>query len=404
MKSNLFILLAFFLGIAGGVLAIPGLYPAAGLVAELFLNFLKLISLPVIFLSIVATITNMSSLGEAKTLLRKILTYTVMTTLISAAIGLALFVLIKPAATGYIPSTPIPNLKLPSYATFIKTLVPSNIVTAFASNNVVGIAFISAILSFAILKLPKSHKDPLQNVFQALFQALLKISGGISRILPIGVFCFTTLFAFQFRAGDKDFGPLLLYTFTVIGANLIQGLVALPILLKSKGISPIKLAKVMLPALATAFFSKSSNAALPLALSSAEKAKIDPKVSSFSFPLCSVINMNGCAAFILITVLFVLTSSGYQLTLFEMLPWIGIASIAAIGNAGVPMGCYFLTSAFLVGFDVRLELMGLILPLYSLFDMVETALNVWSDSCVTAITDKELKTAPATSLKEKPFA
>ncbi|MCB1108641.1 MAG: dicarboxylate/amino acid:cation symporter, partial [Chlamydiia bacterium] len=81
--------------------------------------------------------------------------------------------------------------------------------------------------------------------------------------------------------------------------------------------------------------------------------------------------------------------------LLEMLPWVVIASIAAIGNAGVPMGCYFLTSAFLVGFDVRLELMGLILPLYSLFDMVETALNVWSDSCVTAITDKELKaTAP----------
>ena len=74
-----------------------------------------------------------------------------------------------------------------------------------------------------------------------------------------------------------------------------------------------------------------------------------------------------------------------------MLPWIAIASIAAIGNAGVPMGCYFLTSACLVGFDVRMELMGLILPLYSIFDMIETALNVWSDSCVTAIVDKEVQ-------------
>jgi len=188
MKSNLFILLAAILGIIGGLLAVPGLYPAVQLVAELFLNFLKLISLPVIFLSIVATITNMSTLSEAKTILRKILTYTVLTTLVAAAIGLLLFVLVKPAATGYIPSTPIPNLKLPSYATFVKTLVPSNVVTAFASNNVVGVAFISAILSFAILKLPKNHKDPLQNVFQALFQALLKISAGVTRVLPIGVF------------------------------------------------------------------------------------------------------------------------------------------------------------------------------------------------------------------------
>ena len=391
--------MAFVLGIVSGALAIPEIYGAAQLVAELFLNFLKLISLPVIFLSIVATITNMSSIGEAKTILRKIFTYTVLTTLISATIALGLFLYLKPAATGYIPTSGMPPVQLPSYVTFIKGLIPSNLVKAFAKNNVIGVAFIASILSFAILKLPKAHKDPLQTFFQALFQALLKISAGVTRLLPIGVLCFTTLFAYQFVKGDKDFGPLLIYACTVIGANLIQGFVALPIFLKTKGISPLKLAKAMLPALATAFFSKSSNAALPLALSSAEKnAKISPKVSSISFPLCSVINMNGCAAFILITVLFVLHSSGFELTILEMLPWIAIASIAAIGNAGVPMGCYFLTSAFLVGMNVRLELMGLILPLYSLFDMVETALNVWSDSCVTAVTDKELRlTENATS-------
>ena len=390
MKSNALILLAAVFGLVCGYLTIPGLYPLAQLVAELFLNFLKLISLPVIFLSIVATITNMSNWGEAKILLKKILTYTVLTTLISASIALLLFIVIKPSAQGYLPAAPIPNLKLPSYASFLKTLIPSNLVTAFQTNNVVGVAFISGILSFAILKLPSQHKNPLQHFFQGLFQALLKISGGITKLLPIGIFCFTAIFAFQFRSGDKDFGPLLLYACTVIGANLIQGLIALPILLKAKGISPLRLFRSMLPALATAFFSKSSNAALPLALSNAkERANINPRISSFSFPLCSVINMNGCAAFILITVLFVLSSSGFHLHFYEMLPWIAIASIAAIGNAGIPMGCYVLTSAFLIGFDVRLELMGLILPLYALFDMVETALNVWSDSCVTAITDRD---------------
>lgn len=399
MRSNLYILLAFILGIIAGALAIPEIYRIAQLVAELFLNFLKLISLPVIFLSIVATITNMKNIGEAKILLRKIFTYTVLTTLISASIALGLFMYLKPVAPGYLPSSGMPPVQLPNFYDFIQGLIPSNLVKAFAKNNVIGVAFIASILSFAILKLPKAHKDPLQSLFQAFFQALLKISAGITRLLPVGVFCFTTLFAYQFVKGEKDFGPLLIYTYTVVGANLIQGFVALPIFLKMKGISPLKLAKAMLPALATAFFSKSSNAALPLALSNAEKnAKINPKVSSFSFPLCSVINMNGCAAFILITVLFVLHSSGFELTFFEMLPWIVIATIAAIGNAGIPMGCYVLTSAFLVGMDVRLELMGLILPLYSLFDMVETALNVWSDSCVTAVTDKELRlTENATS-------
>ena len=81
-----------------------------------------------------------------------------------------------------------------------------------------------------------------------------------------------------------------------------------------------------------------------------------------------------------------------------MLPWVVIASLAAIGNAGVPMGCFFLTSAFLVGMGVPLDMLGLILPLYAVFDMIETALNVWSDSCVTAITDKQVaEPAPQTA-------
>ena len=99
--------------------------------------------------------------------------------------------------------------------------------------------------------------------------------------------------------------------------------------------------------------------------------------------------MNGCAAFILITVLFVATSAGLFFSLLQMLPWILISTFAAIGNAGVPMGCFFLSSALLLGMGVPLDLLGLILPLYTFFDMLETALNVWSDSCVTAIVDKE---------------
>ena len=101
--------------------------------------------------------------------------------------------------------------------------------------------------------------------------------------------------------------------------------------------------------------------------------------------------MNGCAAFILITVLFVAASSGMQLSAFDLLAWVLLSTLAAVGNAGVPMGCFFLTSAFLSHLHLPLELMGLILPIYALIDMVETALNVWSDSCVTAVVDKELR-------------
>jgi Na+/H+-dicarboxylate symporter len=99
--------------------------------------------------------------------------------------------------------------------------------------------------------------------------------------------------------------------------------------------------------------------------------------------------MNGCAAFILATGLFVAASNGFTFTLLQMLGWVFIATIAAIGNAGVPMGCYFLTTALLAAMNIPVEMMGIILPFYTFLDMVETSLNVWSDASVALIVDKE---------------
>jgi Na+/H+-dicarboxylate symporter len=70
--------------------------------------------------------------------------------------------------------------------------------------------------------------------------------------------------------------------------------------------------------------------------------------------------------------------------------WIILSTIAAIGNAGVPMGCYFLASAFLAAMNVPLHILGIILPFYTLIDMLESAINVWSDSCVAAVVQQEI--------------
>ena len=101
--------------------------------------------------------------------------------------------------------------------------------------------------------------------------------------------------------------------------------------------------------------------------------------------------MNGCAAFILVTSLFVMSCGGMDLSIWQMLLWTLVSVIAAVGNAGVPMGCFFLTVSLLTGVGAPVEVMGMILPIYTIVDMVETAENVWSDSCVCAMTDKDLK-------------
>lgn len=185
---------------------------------------------------------------------------------------------------------------------------------------------------------------------------------------------------------------LAFYLFCVVAANLVQAFIVLPALLKAKGISPLATFKAMAPALSIAFFSKSSNAALPMAMKCAEeRAGVSRKVATFTLPLCTTINMNACAAFILITVLFVSMSHGITYSIPELILWIFIATIAAVGNAGVPMGCYFMASAFLVAMNVPLNILGIILPFYAMIDMLESAINVWSDSCVVKMVNEDLE-------------
>jgi Na+/H+-dicarboxylate symporter len=148
----------------------------------------------------------------------------------------------------------------------------------------------------------------------------------------------------------------------------------------------------MFKALVVAFFTKSSAGTLPVTMQCAEQNNnIHTNVSRFVLPICTTINMNGCAAFIFITVLYLMQNHGIEIDLLTMVLWVGIATVAAIGNAGVPMGCYFLSASLLASMNIPIELLGLILPIYAIIDMVETALNVWSDSTVATMVDKDYR-------------
>ena len=148
----------------------------------------------------------------------------------------------------------------------------------------------------------------------------------------------------------------------------------------------------MLPAVLMALFTKSSMATLPVTMQSAEcNLKVRPESARFILPLCCTINMNGCAAFILVTSLFVLQHHNVELTLPVIALLVMISVISAVGNAGVPMGCYFLTLSLMAGVGAPLWILGVILPVYTIIDMIETAVNVWSDSCVCAMVDKDMK-------------
>lgn len=392
LNSTTILLAAAALGLVTGWLDLPVVNNICEVITEIFIRLLKLVSLPIIFFSLIATLSGMGGMSDVKALGGKILKYTFLTTVVAATVALTLYVAFDPAQQSLNLSAETgQNVEVVNYWNYLKGIIPPSFIEPFYNNNVMGALFLALLMSAAILALEPDHKLVLHKLFDSLFAAVMKITGFVLKLMPLAVWAFVSLFVRDFQNQDMLQG-LALYLVCILLANLIQACVVLPLFLKSKGIPPLKTLKAMWPALTVAFFSKSSSAALPSAVDCAVQGMgVSNKVARFSMPLCITVNMNACAAFILITVLFVSQSNGVHYSMFELISWILIATIAAIGNAGVPMGCYMLSSAFLAAMNIDLQLMILILPFYSFIDMLESAINVWSDSCVTVMVNQELE-------------
>ncbi|MGE3320246.1 MAG: dicarboxylate/amino acid:cation symporter [Candidatus Berkiella sp.] len=388
------ILVAILLAILAGVWQQPLILKCADLVSEIFVRLLKLISLPMISLSLLATI---SSVGEhsLSRMGKRIVSYTILTTVIAATIALLMYAFMQPVFVVHeaMVTAPAPV----DYLKELIKVIPSNLLEPFLEGNVVSILLLSLLLGFGIAKLPKDQRVPLHQLLQSLFLIMMQITRWIVSFMPIAVWGFMTSFVLELNKNELEMAQLVWYLGAILAANLIQAMIVLPLFLKWHGISAKRAFMKMLPALSFAFFSKSSSAAMPTAIDCAERnLGVDAKVARFSFPLCTSINMNACAAFILITVMFVAQSHGLHLSMMEKITWIFIATIAAIGNAGVPMGCFFIASALLTTMNLPLTLMGIILPFYALLDMLESAINIWSDSCVTLAVNAKHKESEVT--------
>ncbi|MDD7386099.1 MAG: dicarboxylate/amino acid:cation symporter [Chlamydia suis] len=388
-RSNVLLSLSILLGLLLGYPHLPFISFGAKIISAVFLKLLKLLSLPLVFCAIGSTITSINNLRSMIAVVRASLYYTLLTTVISACIALALFVLVKPSVrfTEIGIST---EANATGYLEVLSKTIPGNVLEPFLESNVIAAAFLSSLLAIFSLSLPETERSFVRSAFNTLFSLLINIAKGVLKMLPLATFAFSLLFVREMRTGSLELSSFGGYLFCVVGANCLQGLVVLPLFLKAKGLSPVQTFKRMSRPLVTAFFSKSSAATLPLTMEVAEEnLHIHPTISRFVFPLCSVINMNACAAFILTTVLFIGVSNGITFSPLSLISWVFIATLAAVGNAGVPMGCYFLTSSLLSSMNIPLGLLGLILPAYALLDMLETLINVWSDCCVVSLINKK---------------
>lgn len=317
---------------------------------------------------------------------------------LAAFIGLGLYLYIAPdnlpaeivnAGSDVVKGQSVAAL---SYYDHILGVIPNNVLAPFLSGNVLSVMLIAAAVGLALAFMPKTeNREALLKIIQGVQELAFTLIRAILYVLPIGIVAFAGQLSAQIEAG-VIVGALGKYTAVVMLGNAIQFFIVLPIILVIRGLNPIYVMRQMGQAIAVALFTKSSAGTLPVTLACSEQnLKCNPKVSRFVLPICTTINMNGCAAFILVTSLFIMQNAGFEMTMTTMLTWVCIAVLAAVGNAGVPMGCYFLTLSLMAGIGAPIGLMGIILPIYTIIDMIETAENVWSDACVCAMVDHDLK-------------
>lgn len=388
-NSPLNYLIVVILAVLSGLSNSDVLHQLGFALSELFIQIFKCVSLPIISLSIIVTLINYRAEGLMKHVWQRTIRYTLMTTMVAASISCLLYLMFPPSMVTSSAQYHQASGQS-SYLHQLLTIVPSNIFDPFINHQVMSVLLLSFVIGLGVKQIPdQAGRKVLCDFFKGLHGLFMVVTRWVVSIIPLGLFGFISTTMLQFREG-MAFKGIGQYLLIILLANLVQGLIVLPLWMKSKGIKPFKMLAQMMPALSLAFFSKSSVGNLPVTMDTIERnANVKPEISRFVLPLCTSINMNGCAAFIFVTVIYLMQNHGVQLTLPMMALWVLVSTIAAIGNAGVPMGCFFLSTSLLVSMNIPINLLGIILPFYSLIDMLETALNVWSDACVTKVVNEE---------------
>ena len=386
-----------------GLLGISWLNEVMNFVATVYTRLFQLLAVPTIVLAVITTFATFGSKGSGK-IFGHTLTYTLLTTFAAAAVGALLYILIAP---GNLPLDSVAGVDLKSlsqesgisnplqqevtYSEHILSVIPNNIIKPFLEGNVLSLLLLAFATGFGLSKLPESeNKAVVVKGLLGLQELLFLLIRGLIWALPLGIIAFSAQLSAQVTAGvvADSIGK---YVLVVLGGNVIQFFIVLPLFLLARGLNPIHVLGRMMPAVLMALFTKSSAATLPVTMDTAEnRLGIRKNIARFVLPICTTINMNGCAAFILVTSLFVMQQGGTELTFGTILLWMLISVVSAVGNAGVPMGCYFLTLSLMSGVGAPVAVLGIILPIYTIIDMVETAENVWSDSCVASMVDKDL--------------
>jgi proton glutamate symport protein len=390
----------------------------------IFLNMLKLIAVPLIFVSLVKGMAGLTDISKLSRIGLKTLGFFMASTIVAITIGLLIVNIMKPGhafpdakraemQADYAMSVEEKEMvarqvKESRPLDFLVEIVPENIINAASDNrNILQIIFFAILFGLAVALISHERVRVVKEFFDGLNEVILKIVDLVMKIAPVGVFALLGSLVVEFT-GDNIaesldlFTSLGLYIVATVLGYLAMIFLVYPLVLKL--MTPVgyrEFYKAISPAQMIAFSTSSSAASLPISMEVVERRLgVSKTISSFVLPIGTTINMDGTSLYQAVGAVFIAQAFGFDLTMAQQLTIVLTATLASIGTPGVPGGGVVMLVIILTSVGLPAEGLAMVLALDRPLDMLRTVVNVTGNcaaSTIIAQNEGELSYPPPVS-------
>jgi proton glutamate symport protein len=277
-----------------------------------------------------------------------------------------------------------PVTDAPSFADFLKSILPNNPVTAAANNAILPLILFTLVFAFAVTRLPLERREVITRFFRAIADAMLVMVNWVLWLAPAGVLALA--FTVGARAGAAAFGALIHYVVVVSAVGLMVWIIAVPIGVIGGRIRLPVFLRGMAPSQAVAISTQSSLASLPAMLRGAEAMKVPVGASGVILPLAVAMFRGTSAGMNLAVALYVAWLLGIELSPWTVMAGWAVAATTTLGSVSLPGQVSFITSIspICAVMGVPVAPLGLLVAVEFFPDLFRTLGNVTMDLAATA--------------------
>ena len=399
-RLTLWILVGMILGIVVGYIVHVNIAPdnmwfeyatkTFKLLSDIFLHLIKLLVAPLILSTIVVGIAHMGDSAALGRIGFRAITWFILASFISIALGLLMVNLLQPGVGAPIPDVAsavasVGEVKKLDFWEFILSIFPKNAIEALATNNILQILVFSVFAGIALSAIGEKGA-PLVRGAEALAEMMLQITGYVMRYAPIAVFG-----ALAGVVSKSGLGILLTYAELVSEFYLSLALLWTILL----GIGAIflgrrifTLIRYIREPMLIAFSTASSEAALPKLFEQLDRFGVPRRISGFMLPMGYSFNLDGSMMYMSFATIFIAQAYGIYLPIGTQILILLTLMISSKGVAAVPRASLVVITGTLAMFGLPVEGVAVILAIDQFLDMGRTATNVVGNAVATSVITK----------------